>query len=357
MTVSEKKEHAAPAKEAAIKRAEEKKERAAAAAIKRAEKKKRAPYSKFLSRVDELKAYKEKHNHLNVQRREDKSLNQFCVGLRTARRAIISGIGDRRNLTDNRISILDAIGFDWNLSAVDLIKADSASTSVALAAQFQAAITATTNNVRTSPVVAPPGSSSSTDGVAAVAAIFSSFIATPAEIMDKIEAELMMRLGMAVTIVVAPGPLGLYITEQPEGGARIDAIDPDCPFRDKVSVGDLIMTINDKEVKTTADFFGGLLGKRKLFILRWSILGVGVQPPVDVPLLPSMNSSVTAGEPPALLAMLSSDPRKHCNRKLEDSEPAEKKQDAKRYHITMDKPLTNLIEVIPPTCMECTRLN
>ena len=160
-----------------------------------------------------------------------------------------------------------------------------------------------------------------------------------------------------VTIVVAPGPLGLDITVQPKGGARIEIIKPDCPFRDKVSVGDLIMTINDKEVKTTADFSVGLLGIRKLFIVRWSILGVGVQPPVDVPLLPSMNSSVTAGVPPAHLATLSSDPRTQCKRKSEDSEPAEKKQDAKRYHITMDKPLTNLIEVIPPTCMECTRLN
>ena len=62
--------------------------------------------------------------------------------------------------------------------------------------------------------------------------------------------------------------------------------------------------------------------------------------------------SVMAGVPPALLAMLLPDPRKHCKRKWEDSEPAEKKQDAKRYHITMDKPQTNLI--IPPTCMECT---
>jgi hypothetical protein len=32
------------------------------------------------------------------------------------------------------------------------------------------------------------------------------------------------------------------------------------------------MTINDKEVKTTADFSVGLLGIRKLFIVRWSIL-------------------------------------------------------------------------------------
>jgi hypothetical protein len=111
------------------------------------------------------------------------------------------------------------------------------------------------------------------------------------------------------------------------------------------------MTINDKEVKTTADFSVGLLGIRKLFIVRWSILGVGVQPPVDVPLLPSMNSLVTAGVPPALLATLSPDPRKHCKRKSEDSKPAEKKQDAKRYHITMDKPPTNLIEVIPPMTM------
>jgi hypothetical protein len=41
----------------------------------------------FLRRVDELKAYKEKHNNLNVQRREDKSLYQFCKGLKSSRRA------------------------------------------------------------------------------------------------------------------------------------------------------------------------------------------------------------------------------------------------------------------------------
>ena len=126
--------------------------------------------TKFLRRVDELKAYKEKHNNLNVHKREDKSLYQFCASLKSARRAIISGIGTVcYRLNDDRIGALDAIGFDWNLSAGDLIKANSASTSVALDTQFQAT-TATTNNVRTSPVVAAPGSSSSTDGVAAAAA-------------------------------------------------------------------------------------------------------------------------------------------------------------------------------------------
>jgi S1-C subfamily serine protease len=85
----------------------------------------------------------------------------------------------------------------------------------------------------------------------------------------------MMRQGLVVptvTIVVAPGPLGLDITGQPEGGARIVAIKPSCPFRDEVSVGDLIMRFNNKEVKTAADFSVGLLEIRRFFIVRWSIL-------------------------------------------------------------------------------------
>jgi hypothetical protein len=201
--------------------------------------------TKFLSRVDELKAFKEMHGHLKVRYEEDTSLYRFCYNVRSSGRAIIDGEGRiMYRLDDDRIAALDAIGFDWKLSAVDLMKADSEAKakadSSALAAQVQAATTATTNIVSTSPVVAPPGSSSSTDGVAAASATLAPFL----------------------------------------------------------------------------------------------------------PLLPLMNSSVMAGVPPALLETLLSGPRKHCKRKLEDSEPAEKKQDAKHYHITMDKPPTNLIEVI-----------
>jgi hypothetical protein len=192
-------------------------------------------------------------------------------------------------LNDDRIRALDAIGFDWNLSAGDLIKANSASTSEALAAQFQAATTATTNNVRTSPVVAAPGSSSGTDGVAAAAAT----LAPIQQLMSNAR-----QAGVGVQPSMTTDMASSFIATSTE--------------------------IMDK------------------------IEGVGVHPPDDVPLLPLMNSSVTAGVPPAHLATLSSDPRTHCKRKSEDSEPAEKKQDAKRYHNTMDKPPTNIIEDIPP---------
>lgn len=91
-----------------------------------------------------------------------------------------------------------------------------------------------------------------------------SLIATSAELTLKIP-------GSATSIVVAPGRLGLTITTDPGGsfrGARIDAINPDCPFRDEVSVGDRIMSINDKNVKTSADCSVGFEKTRKLFIIR-----------------------------------------------------------------------------------------
>ena len=47
----------------------------------------------FFVRVDKLKAYKEKHGHLDVGYKEDKSLYDFCYNVRLSRRAIISGKG------------------------------------------------------------------------------------------------------------------------------------------------------------------------------------------------------------------------------------------------------------------------
>ena len=61
-----------------------------------------------------MRAYKEKHGHVNMRRKEDRSLYDFCYTMRQARRAIILGKGiTRRKLTDNRIAALDAIGFEW----------------------------------------------------------------------------------------------------------------------------------------------------------------------------------------------------------------------------------------------------
>jgi stalled ribosome alternative rescue factor ArfA len=73
---------------------------------------------KFFARVDKLKAYKEKHGHLNVRSKGNQSLYGFCSTLRSARRAIITGKGKGSyRLDDIRIAALDAIGFEWELGA------------------------------------------------------------------------------------------------------------------------------------------------------------------------------------------------------------------------------------------------
>jgi predicted RNA-binding Zn-ribbon protein involved in translation (DUF1610 family) len=85
--------------------------------------------------------------------------------------------------------------------------------------------------------------------------------------------EAMIIKGGDTAIYVAPGRLGLTVTTAaypggPRRGARIDSISLDCPFRDKVSVGDIIITINDKEVMTSFDFSVGAERTRKLGIIR-----------------------------------------------------------------------------------------
>jgi hypothetical protein len=69
---------------------------------------------KFFTQVDKLRAYKEKHGHLNVHYKEDKSLYNYCCFWRSARRYINSGRGTRRKLTEEQIAALDAVGFNWN---------------------------------------------------------------------------------------------------------------------------------------------------------------------------------------------------------------------------------------------------
>ena len=64
----------------------------------------------FFSRVDELKAYKDEHGHLNVRQKENQSLYGFCFNVRQSR----IGKG-KRTLDDNRIAALDAIGFKWEM--------------------------------------------------------------------------------------------------------------------------------------------------------------------------------------------------------------------------------------------------
>ena len=64
---------------------------------------------KFFAQVDELRAYKEKHGHLNVRPKGNLSLYGFCSNVRRARK----GKGTNR-LDEGRIAALDAIGFNWD---------------------------------------------------------------------------------------------------------------------------------------------------------------------------------------------------------------------------------------------------
>ena len=56
-----------------------------------------------------MKAYKEKHGHLNVRSKGNQSLYGFCSNVRRARK----GKGPYR-LDETRIAALDAIGFNWD---------------------------------------------------------------------------------------------------------------------------------------------------------------------------------------------------------------------------------------------------
>jgi hypothetical protein len=53
--------------------------------------------TKFLSRVDELKAFKEMHGHLNVRSNEDMSLYDFCKKVRYSDK--LSSLGKARYIT------------------------------------------------------------------------------------------------------------------------------------------------------------------------------------------------------------------------------------------------------------------
>ena len=65
----------------------------------------------FEERVEELKAYKEKFGELIVTPKNDKSLSNFCKSIRAARRNPESG----RQVTEERIKMLDEIGFPWDV--------------------------------------------------------------------------------------------------------------------------------------------------------------------------------------------------------------------------------------------------
>lgn len=56
-----------------------------------------------------MKAYREKHGHLNVSKEEDSSLFYFCNNVRHGRRNPGKGMA----ITEERIATLDELGFLW----------------------------------------------------------------------------------------------------------------------------------------------------------------------------------------------------------------------------------------------------
>ena len=72
-------------------------------------------------RIEDLRAYKEKHGHLNIRQSEDKSLNGFCLRVKKSR----NGSGTR-TLTDDQVDALNELNFDWNNSQDALLSAQVA---------------------------------------------------------------------------------------------------------------------------------------------------------------------------------------------------------------------------------------
>ena len=68
----------------------------------------------FEQRIEELKAFKEKHGHVRVTEKHDQSLGSFCREMRYARREKGNRTGTSRTvITEDRIKALDKLGFDW----------------------------------------------------------------------------------------------------------------------------------------------------------------------------------------------------------------------------------------------------
>jgi hypothetical protein len=173
--------------------------------------------------------------------------------VRRSRQAIIAGEGTiYYSLGDDQIAALDAIGFVWVNGAMNAEEANSPPPP--------------TNLTTVSPLM-------KTDK--APLSIATSTEVTVTEILRSDSVEAMIKQGNAISIMVAPRVrLGLTITVRPGSGARIDAIERECPlFKNEVSVSDTIVTINDKEVMTSADFSVGLECTRKLGIIPSSMQG------------------------------------------------------------------------------------
>jgi hypothetical protein len=76
----------------------------------------------FQDHVEALREYKEKHGHLSISKKYDKSLKDWCLNIRSARNRPGKG---KMQLTQERIAALDAIGFDWSqkISFIDRVQA------------------------------------------------------------------------------------------------------------------------------------------------------------------------------------------------------------------------------------------
>ena len=75
----------------------------------------------FESRLEALRQYKQQHGHLNIERKDDKSLYKFCDNIRRRRG------NPGKNLME-KIKALDEIGFSWEVArtgAVQYIEEDA----------------------------------------------------------------------------------------------------------------------------------------------------------------------------------------------------------------------------------------
>ena len=71
----------------------------------------RGKYKTFDDKMEDLKRFKETHGHANVSIPEDRSLAQFCVKARHARKN--RGKSKSKQLTNEQIAAFDALDFDW----------------------------------------------------------------------------------------------------------------------------------------------------------------------------------------------------------------------------------------------------
>lgn len=67
------------------------------------------PWVTFEDRIEQLKAFQEKHGHFRVTAKYDRALSLFCSDVRSAHRP-----GSKKKLTEERTKALDDIGFEWN---------------------------------------------------------------------------------------------------------------------------------------------------------------------------------------------------------------------------------------------------